>query len=220
VVDSGWAGTTQDVLAHVLDVDRVTGVYLGVSDLGRPSSARSAKVGVLRDDARTRPWMNALDRTAGVIRLWDTVLREPHASVSGLERDEGVVRPVLDSATEPTEEQRLLTDALVRGTVEGLRSLRPGFAWLDANPSLDVDAVGAFACACSRALAVSPERDVARALLALRYEEADGSTWSLGWDAIRDRRAWYPGLLSGAGLRPAARLLERAGRVATRRRRR
>ncbi|MBW1800552.1 MAG: hypothetical protein JRJ85_07450 [Deltaproteobacteria bacterium] len=97
IVDSGWACTTQDILRGVFpEAELISGIYLGVSSQGYPPDHRHLKYGLLRDDFRRCRHHNAVEASAGVVRLWDTLLREPAGTVLELKRDkDGVVEPVL-----------------------------------------------------------------------------------------------------------------------------
>ncbi len=202
VVDTGWAGTTQDALRACLEPSSaLTGVYLGVSAAGLSPVESSTKYGLLRDDYRPMPFANALDRAGGTLRVWDTVFREPHATVRQLSRGvDGRVSPVLDERTWPDARQAELTADLCRGVERGVRDRRAGVEALAAfGEAIPLLALEAFSSSVSRRLVAYPARREARALLALRYEEADGGRWDLGWGAVRDRTAWYPGLVAAEG---------------------
>jgi hypothetical protein len=69
IVDSGWAGTTQNMMRAVLpEAPLISGVYLGIRNEGRTPSDNSQKYGLLRDDYHNTPHQNILQGSAGVVR--------------------------------------------------------------------------------------------------------------------------------------------------------
>ncbi len=83
VVDLGWAGTIQDAIAAVLPDCEVHGRYAGVTRGGEPSCSRASKQGLVFDIPAGRG-APLLGTSAGVMRLWELLLREPTGSVRRL----------------------------------------------------------------------------------------------------------------------------------------
>lgn len=205
LVDSGWACTTQDCLRNILiDTQVLSGMYFGVSKQGRAPDDFSLKYGFLRDDFRNLRHMNPLESTAGVVRLWDTLLREPAGTVNRLERDAtGMVVPVLSDTSAICEEELSAAFHIQEGIHAGVQK-RMQFIELLVRYSpeySDYDLETA-ASEISGKITTRPSRKMARAILSLHFDEAaaGGKTASFGIRGIREGVAWYPGILSSVGL--------------------
>jgi hypothetical protein len=201
VVDLGWAGTIQDAIAAVLPDCEVHGCYAGVTRGGDPSTARASKQGLVFDIPAGRG-APLLGTSAGVMRLWELLLREPTGSVRRLERNEaGVVRAELDApppltaaALELAEEAR----ALLMATAQ---YAGPAYAQL----------LGLQADVCSELLAriarlawegvtLMPDAAFARRILELEMDEgaSRGVMTTLGMGGLRSGVSWWPGLVVGS----------------------
>jgi hypothetical protein len=205
IVDSGWACTIQDTLRGVCkEAEVISGVYFGVSRQGHEPTADNQKHGLLRDDFRNQPHHNAVEASAGVVRVWDTLLREPVGSVQRLERNaEGRVEPVLDDAPATGRLEREAIQAIRHGILEGTRARRRGVALLvklcDHFSDRDFEMA---ATTIAGNISTYPTRRMADAILRLRLDEgaAKGRVGSLGLSALKHGVAWYPGLLAHYGL--------------------
>lgn len=201
LVDSGWAGTTQDCIAASLRPEvTLTGLYLGVGLGGRASTPQSTKAGLLWDRHGGIDPLNPLERSAGVVRIWDLVLREGAASVARLERlADGRVEPV--RASPPPDDDLRVAAELERGLEMGLAALADplALALKAINPADPVWAAAARAFACT--LTVHPDRATAAALLAPGYDEGAtaGARVTLGLGGIWRGLVWWPGVLRGLG---------------------
>ena len=223
IVDSGWAGTTQDAISACLpDAELVSGLYLGVSGQGVPSSRRCPKMGLLRDDFRCAPYENTIERSAGVVRVWDLLLREPVGTVARLERrKDGSVHPVLRDWV-PSEGEEQAIDSISRGLADGIRARLAGFGAIVAlSHSLSDDALALAASGYSRSLVARPSRSFASAVMSLSLEEgsAGNRQASLGLRGVVDGIAWYPGLAAVGKARSLQGWLELGAELAWRARR-
>ncbi len=201
IVDSGWACTTQDTIRGVFtDAELVSGVYLGVGHQGYKPIGENQKYGLLRDDFRNLRHHNPVEASAGVIRMWDTLLREPVGSVRELERSsDGRVEPVLDGGKAIGILEREAAESIRRGVIMGSRARRKGVALLaklsDRFNEQDFERA---ATAVAAKISTYPSRQIADAILRLGFDEgiAKGRIGSLGLGGIKHRVAWYPGMLA------------------------
>ncbi|MFT6629035.1 MAG: hypothetical protein ACJA1R_002309, partial [Flavobacteriales bacterium] len=210
IVDTGWAGTAQDAIAAALpENSTVFGWYMGVNGFGRSSSARSRKEGWIWDNEAglqpSSPWQ----RSAGVIRFWEVLLREPVPSVLRLARDGD---DVVAERTRGLDISAGAEDAAARilaGVMAGTEARIGGIRALGAARSTsDFDAPRASFAAFGAQLSCSPRPEVARALLSLAYEEGGTteSTTSLDWGGMRSGTTWVPGALAARRLGALAKL--------------
>ncbi len=216
LVDVGWAGTMQDVLADVLPDATWVGDYLGLTDGGLAPTSRSTKHGWLHDDhAEVAPpslWL----RTAGVIRLWELLLREPAPSIARLRRDEtGTVIAVptdgSDVGPRAAEVARRIEDAVLAA----VRDAGAGLPALLHAARTRPEAVRALLGGLATSMAVSPTPAQVRALASLSIEEGstDDLHVTLGWAGVRHGLAWYPGLLARWRVPGVARAADAVGRM-------
>jgi FMN phosphatase YigB (HAD superfamily) len=211
IVDSGWAGTTQDVIRTVLpEVDTISGVYLGVSKQGRSPTKGSNKYGLLRDDYRAVRHHNVLQGTAGVLRVWDCLLRQNAGSVIELERTpDDHVQPVAD-AIKLSCNDRLAIEAIERGVTQGVQDRsRAVEALVRFSDCWSGEEFEIAAGKLAGKITIRPSRETAAAILSLGFDEgtAQGELSSLGLEGVRKGVAWYPGLLSLAYLGEGNRML-------------
>ena len=150
-----------------------------------------------------------MDRTAGVLRLWDIVFREPIGSVEALDRsDSGAIVPRL-SQIHPSARTVEACESIKRGLQSGLDDRLGGIRALD-DVTIDLDELKVLGSLLSRSIVARPPAKLAQAILSLDFEEgAKGSKGSIGWAGLRNGVAWYPGLLSQSQLGPLHGSLER-----------
>lgn len=221
LVDVGWAGTIQDALGAVLDdVDLVAGLYLGVSNDGHSPQAASLKHGLLRDDYSSFLAANPLEKTAGVIRLWELLLSSDEPPTKALdESTDGTVRPVFGKPISRSSRQKQslmemrkgLRDG-VRVRVDAVRALaRIGRGW-------DVDVWRSAASIGARRITCLPSAEEARCLLDLDYEDnvTHETRVSLDLDGLLTGTSWYSGVAAKYGLNVLQRPLELAASMALR----
>lgn len=199
IVDSGWAGTIQDCLANDLEeLDVICGVYLGVSNQGLKPCPKSLKFGILRDDYRRRPYHNSLDATAGSIRVWDTLLREPIGTVMRLkETDDGKIIPELEKTDLIGEEEKIIHETLLKSLLQRVdNSSEQIHLLIKLLNNLSISDLERAAVYFSRKITVCPEKKFAEAILDINLDEgsADGKRSSFGIQGLKDRIAWYPGI--------------------------
>jgi len=218
IVDSGWACTTQDVIRGVLeDADIVSGVYFGVSSQGRQPDPGNLKYGLLRDDFRNSWHRNPLEGSAGVIRVWDTLLREPVGTVSRLRRgSDGMVAPDMEDSGVIGDIEASAARSISHGVRQGTEARLKGV-------SLLAESIGRFSdrdfeiagTAFAQKISSHPSRDMARAVMRLGFDEgtASGSKGLLGVGGIRTGVAWYPGILASFGLAWTYPVLKTAART-------
>lgn len=207
LLDVGWAGTIQDAVASALgDAVGVAGVYLGLTRGARAPSSRAPKFG-LAWDAWAGPAPSPLDRSAGVIRAWETLLHAPGPSVRGLARDDAGVVHAIDGPSTDEGEPAELAARLAAGLEPALDELAHAVgAWHAAclragQPGLGSAMFGEAARRALRAqmggVVFTPPREVARAVLSLRFDEgaSEGLTSGLGASNWRRGTVWWPGVL-------------------------
>jgi HAD superfamily hydrolase (TIGR01549 family) len=215
IVDIGWAGTHQDILAaSPFAAESIVGCYLGVSDDGDASSARSLKYGLVRDDFRGHPHGNAVDRMAGSIRLLEIAFQEPVGTVARLaQADDHTIVPILVEGSPSTATLGAYQE-ISEGIRRGVLARRQGVAGLARVAAEWPDEVlQAAASALSRRLTARPTRAAATALLDVEFSEGIVSG-SIGAASLRRGIAWYPGLLAKYRLRGLQPLLEAAAELA------
>ncbi len=207
IVDSGWAGTIQDILSHVLyDVEGILGIYLGVSNQGHPSRPASLKFGMLRDDYRSMKGRNPWEGTAGVIRLWDTLLREPVGTTRRLaRRGDGTIHAQMDSPARFGEKERELARTVfdgVRAGIEGYRASIPLI--VNVSTTLTLEDLMSAAKAIAFPLTTCPHRHFVEGLEDIGFDEgaAAGQWQSLHSVDLKAFTAWIPGLLCKYRLGP------------------
>ena len=201
VVDLGWAGTIQDAIAAVMPGCQVHGCYAGVTRGGEPSSLQASKQGLVFDIPAGRG-APLLGTSAGVMRLWELLLREPTGSVRRLVRDEaGVVRAELDApppltaaALELAEEARTLL--LATADCAG-----PAYAQvLGLQEEVCSELLARIARRAWEGLTLTPDAAFARRILDLEMDEgaSRGVMTTLGVGGLRSGVSWWPGLLAGS----------------------
>jgi len=214
IVDSGWACTTQDSIRAVLDdFELISGIYFGVSSQGHKPNRQNLKYGLLRDDFRKCPHHNPLESTAGVIRLWDTILREPCETVLELHRQpDNRVRPVLAEETIFKDLEYRAANSINQGILEGtsdrFKSVSLIVKLSENFSNADFETA---ATMIAKKISSQPSRIIAKAIMQLGFDEgcADGSKGTLrGINGMKDGIAWYPGILSSLGLRWLEPLME------------
>ena len=201
IVDSGWACTTQDTIRVVLaDAELISGMYLGVGRQGYPPTTENQKYGLLRDDFRNPPHHNPVEASAGAIRMWDTLLREPVGSVLGLERcADGSVEPVLDDGKAIGRLESEAADAISHGVLLGTNDRRRGVTLLvklfDRFSERDFEIA---ATTIAGKISTYPTRQIENAILRLGFDEgiAKGRIGSVGLRGVKHGVAWYPGMLA------------------------
>ena len=214
LVDTGWAGSTQDAIrASLPDAEIVCGVYLGVSRRRKPLPQGNLKYGLLRDDHRELRHSNVLEKTAGVVRLWEMLLGEHAQTVRSITRaEDGSINVVYLPAQQWSVAHEAGHDELRSGLEMFLSVNRRGIAALfELAPEWSDEVLGAAASSLSRRATITPPSAVARQLLAFEMEEglAPGRSTSLGLAGLRSGVAWYTGILSAYGLSSLVRPLER-----------
>ena len=201
VVDLGWAGTIQDAIAAVLPDCEVHGRYAGVTRGGEPTSARASKRGLVFDIPAGRG-APLLGTSAGVMRLWELLLREPTGSVRRLVRDTaGAVTAELDApppltaaALELAEEARTLLLATADCAGPSYRQL------LALQDEVCGQLLERVARRAWEGLTLMPDGAFARRILDLEMDEgaSRGVMTTLGIGGLRSGVSWWPGLLAGS----------------------
>lgn len=214
IIDSGWACTIQDTLRHVIpEHDLISGFYIGVSHQGQRPTNVNRKYGILRDDFRRPPHQNAVEASAGVVRLWDTLLRETAGTVDRLIRcpNTGKVTPVLKTPHQLNKQERNASDTIRIGVREGTLARRSRIASLVqlSEHYSDTDIEQA-ATQISKNITTRPNRRLAKAILQLGFDEgtAKGQSGNIGLGGVRKGVAWYNGLLAQVGCGWLSPLLE------------
>lgn len=218
IVDSGWACTTQDIIQSLLpEAKIVSGMYLGVSHQGMRPNDRNVKYGLLRDDFRRCKHHNPLESTAGVIRIWEILLREPVESTRFLHKSDDY-HIVATANTNETigEYEKEVAGSIAQGVRQGAIARMKGISTLVA--SLDQCQLSDFETAATRITSIistRPSRKIADCLVYLSMEEgaADGQRTDLGIRGIWEGTSWYPGILSELGAGWFTLLLEKVLRV-------
>jgi FMN phosphatase YigB (HAD superfamily) len=217
-VDSGWACTSQDAVRTVFDDSYfLSGVYLGVSRQGQIPSSQNNKYGLLRDDFRRPPHHNPIESSAGVVRVWDILLREPINTVSSLQRlaDGNVVPEFSDSAMIGERECSAAT-SILKGVEQGTVDRLKGVSLLETlNDSFSDEDFEKAATIFAQKITTCPSLDIAKAIMRLEFDEgtAAGEGGSLGWRGIKTGTCWYPGMLGKAGLNWISPLLKIIGKA-------
>lgn len=217
LVDTGWAGTVQDAVASAWSAEgRVSGWYLGVNGLGAPSTAQSTKEGWCWDVPRGRSAGSPWERSAGVIRCWEVLLREPVPSVARLVESATGVAVEPTGGVDITPEARAAAARIAAGVDAGIRARLDGAVALVAADGVDAEACRALVAACATSLTTRPRAGFARALLAMTYGEGGTteSTTALGWAGLRTGTTWVPGALAAGGLGPVSVISEPLASVA------
>lgn len=217
IVDTGWAGTTQDAVAAVLpEAQQVVGLYLGVSRGGLPDDHRSKKFGILWDDPRGQPPLNPLERSAGVIRVWDLLMREPAPTVRCLRRapNGAVVARMYESRA---GFDVAAASELSAGISAGVAAIEPRIPAIQQVFAPENPVWREAARALAAELTTRPSRSFAHAISELAIDEgaAQGARTGLGFADLRTGLAWYPGVAAQLGfggvVRAAATMLRSRG---------
>ena len=206
IVDSGWACTTQDTIRSILsESELVSGMYLGVSKQGHKPDNKNLKYGLLRDDFRNCAHHNPLESTAGVIRMWDTILREPSGTVIELcRRTDNSIEPRMSDFNILGDLEYKAADSIQKGIHEGTLDRLKGISLIvNLSETFTEADFETAATMISRKISSSPAPHIAKAIARLGFDEgsASGSKGSLGGiSSFRQSVAWYPGLFAGSGL--------------------
>lgn len=217
LVDTGWAGTVQDAVASSWRPDgRVSGWYLGVNGLGMPDTAQSTKEGWCWDVPNGRRPGSPWERSAGVIRCWEVLLREPVPSVARLVEEGDRVAIAPTSGLDITPQAAAAAARIAAGLDAGIAARVEGARALVSAGGVDAEACRALVAACATALTTRPPSAFARAMLAMAYGEGGTteSTTALGWAGLRTGTTWYPGALAAGGLGRLSRVAEPLASVA------
>ena len=211
LVDSGWAGTIQDCIANALGKTRkLVGVYIGVSGLGENSSPKSQKSGVLFDANSPRNYHNIFDQTAGAIRVWDILLREPTNTVKCLCKNGNKAFPVLSSCPKISSEDKEIHGKLLNCITDQIEKNKDDLKILYyLSKHFDRCELEKAACHFSHRITVFPSPIAAREIFRLSIDEGTGGNEksSISIDGLGKGIAWYPGLLSVSVGRPYAMLI-------------
>lgn len=198
IVDTGWAGTIQDTLHQCFpELDLMSGIYLGVSHQGKQSNSNSNKYGILRDDYRRTRHFNPWQATAGVIRIWDTLLRTNEGTTLKLHTgDKGVISPIQENVLDNVTMKHSIPDirnGLVKGIQHSRNSLKLLIALNDYWKKEDLERAAAI---LAEPFTTHPSSDTVSHLLNMNVEEgaAQSMTTHLGLKGIKSGTAWYPGL--------------------------
>jgi hypothetical protein len=217
IIDCGWACTIQDTLRGVLgEADLVSGMYLGVSRQGLHPSPDNRKYGLLRDDFRKPRHQNPLEASAGVIRVWDRLLREPAETVVRLVRRKngGVyAEPARTRTVGPVE--RAAAGSVAAGLREGIRARLERIKLLiDISCQFEDEDFEMAAANYARSITTHPSLRTAKAIMRLGLDEGTARNRSsgLGPGGIKGGTAWYPGMLALSGFGWTSPLLESVAR--------
>lgn len=221
VLDSGWSCFTQETLSGIFpEWKLISGIYFGISLEGTDPNSRSKKYGLLRDDFRKCLYHNPLETTAGVIRVWETLLHERTGSTVGFDRlsDNNVI-PVMDEKYQLLRGERLALESLNAGLRKGVMIRRKGVGliMLLSEYYNDCDFEKAATLVASK-ISSCPDKEIAGAIFRLiqfGFEEGveKGRRSSLGLKGLKDGVAWYPGILASAGLGWASPLIKYVSKV-------
>lgn len=198
VVDLGWAGTIQDAIAAVLPACEVHGCYAGVTRGAEPASSRASKQGLVFDIPAGRG-APLLGTSAGVMRLWELLLREPTGSVRRLVRDEaGVVSAELDRPPPLTAAALELAHEARSRLLETARVAGPSYAQLLAlQDDVCSRLLERIARRAWEGLTLLPDGAFARRILDIEMDEgaSRGVLTTLGIGGLRSGVSWWPGLV-------------------------
>ena len=198
VIDLGWAGTIQDAIAAVLPDCEVHGRYAGVTRGGEPSCSRASKQGLVFDIPAGRG-APLLGTSAGVMRLWELLLREPTGSVRRLVRDEaGVVSAELDRPPPLTAAALELAQEARSQLLETARFAGPSYAQLLAlQDDVCSRLLERIARRAWEGLTLLPDGAFARRILDIEMDEgaSRGVMTTLGIGGLRSGVSWWPGLV-------------------------
>jgi hypothetical protein len=205
IVDSGWACTTQDIIQSLLtEAELVSGMYLGVSHQGMKPDSRNSKYGLLRDDFRNCQYHNPLESTAGVIRVWETILREPTQTILTLQRSyRNLIIPIIDTKQIVAELEKQRANDIYSGVCDGtyarIKQASIMIQLLDKYSDTDFEIA---ATMTAKKISSYPSKHLANAIINIGFDEgaAGGQRGNLGVQGIRKGIAWYPGILSSIGL--------------------
>lgn len=208
VIDLGWAGTIQDAIAAVLPECEVHGRYAGVTRGGETSTARATKRGLVFD-LPAGCEAPLLGTSAGVMRLWELLLREPTGSVRRLVRgDGGTVSAELDAPPVLTEPALALAAEARALLLQTAAISAPAYRQLLAlQPALCEQLLQRISRRAWTDLTLRPDGGFARRLLDLEMDEgaSRGVVTTLGLGGLRSGVSWWPGLVSGTLLRSGGR---------------
>lgn len=218
IVDSGWACTIQDSIRSVLsDSELISGMYFGVSAQGHKPNVRNLKYGLLRDDFRKCRHHNPLESSAGVVRMWDTILREPTGTVTKLHRKrDNTIVPILSNQVIIGAKETDAAESIKRGIYDGTSERIKSISLLVnlAEQTTDTDFETA-ATMISRNISTRPLIDAAKAIIRLAFDEGvinGGKGYLGGFAEVKNGVAWYPGILSTMGLAWLSPILEAGAR--------
>ena len=200
IVDLGWAGTVQDAVAAVFSDREVHGRYAGVTRGGEPSRAGATKAGLVFDlpAGKEAP---PLGTSAGVMRLWELLLREPAGTVRSLQRQpSGEVVALQDAPPQLTDDALELAAEARALLLQTAEVAAPAYAQLLGLREADAEAVlERVAKRAWQALTLMPDGGFARRLLDLEMDEgaSRGVVTTLGLGGLRAGVSWWPGLVAG-----------------------
>jgi predicted HAD superfamily hydrolase len=218
LVDSGWACTQQDCLRQILkDTEVIYGTYFGVSAQGKAPVHNSQKYGFLRDDFRNLLHMNPIESSAGVVRLWDTILREPAGTATDLATNgKGEVYPIIDNISAIGELEResasLIHEGIIAGVKSRIKSIKLLSTMIDHFSDTDIESAAAV---IAMRITTRPDKEKASAFIRLGFDEGTDNRRkaSIGISGIRKGVAWYPGILSVYRLPLLFQFLEIAAKI-------
>lgn len=217
IVDSGWAATTQDIIQSLLpQMEIVSGIYLGVSHQGVKPDSRNLKYGLLRDDFRNCLHHNPLESMAGVIRVWEMILREPVQSILYLKRrPDNSIDPVYNIENTINEREKEAVGAIHQGIYHGTYLRRQAASILAAlSDQYDVREFEKAATVFADRIFTRPSKEIATALIHMKFDEgtADDAINYIGIGGLLTGTAWYPGILARMGLKCMLPILEHSAR--------
>lgn len=201
IVDSGWAGTIQDIIQSVLpNTHLLSGLYIGVSHQGYPPTERNRKYGILRDHFRNRPYFDPWQSTAGVIRIWDTLLRTPEGTTLKLQCDDKTPMAIC-AANQDNPFFVKVTETIRQGVYQGIAAR---LDIIGALASLDhywtLEDLERSATQFASRITTYPDRKIIHYFFNLELEEGTSQETRsyLGIRGIRQGTAWYPGIFSNS----------------------
>jgi FMN phosphatase YigB (HAD superfamily) len=196
VVDLGWAGTIQDAIGSSLPELQVHGFYAGLTVGGCAPTVSANKRGLLWDEYRGVRAI-PLGKSAGVIRLWELLLREPAPTVVGLRRDEGGRSVALMGDSTLIDEAAIQLAARVRRGIDARldRIAHRAHAVVEAPGIKTDDALARVARRHFAQLSLAPRPSLARALVDVTMDEGAtrGVTTTLGRGGAGHGVSWWPG---------------------------